>query len=271
MGELVRVFPRRTTQSPTDQGAFFNCPPPFYVQAEEVHISVAFTWDLPQAEWLEKQWRSVAPVKMGGPAFNEPSGEFMPGLYLKEGVTITSRGCNNRCWFCSVWKREPVVRELEIKDGWIVQDDNLLACSEQHIRSVFAMLKRQTNKVNFAGGLEAALLQPWQVDLLVDLMPDQMFFAYDTEEDYEPLVWASWMLREAGFERHRMRCYCLIGYPHDTMDQAEIRMKKCIELGFYPQAMLWKNNQGEEDPTWRRFSRLWARPAIIAARMGKND
>ena len=77
----------------------------------------------------------------------------MPGLYLKHGYTITSRGCHNNCWFCSVPKREGALRELPINDGWNILDDNLLACSENHIRAVFEMLKRQKHKPEFTGGI----------------------------------------------------------------------------------------------------------------------
>jgi hypothetical protein len=80
---------------------------------------------------------------------------------LKKGYVITSRGCPNRCWFCSVWRREgEVIRELPVTDGWNVLDDNLLVCSENHIRAVFAMLARQRRMPLFTGGLEAAWLKP---------------------------------------------------------------------------------------------------------------
>jgi radical SAM superfamily enzyme YgiQ (UPF0313 family) len=113
-------------------------------------------------EKLEKAWRNVAPVTVGGPAFDEPGGEFVPGMYLKPGYVITSRGCPNNCWFCQVPKREGgVIRELEIKDGNNILDDNLLACSEDHIRKVFDMLKKQKyGRPFFTGGLEAARLKP---------------------------------------------------------------------------------------------------------------
>ena len=84
----------------------------------EVHVSVAFTWDMERAERLAYAWERIAPVKMGGPAFNQPGGEFVPGRYLRDGYTITSRGCFNFCWFCAVWKREKGLTELPIHDGW---------------------------------------------------------------------------------------------------------------------------------------------------------
>lgn len=169
---------------------------------DEVHISVAFTYDRARAEYLAKEWEITGvPVKIGGPAYNEPGGEFVPGRYLKYGYTITSRGCPNHCWFCSVPEREGYqLRELEIKDGWNILDDNLLACSDEHISAVFAMLERQPERPIFTGGLEAAQLiqKPWVVGLLRKTRTKRMFFAYDTPNDLAPLYDAGLLLREVG-------------------------------------------------------------------------
>lgn len=263
---LARVFPRRTKATPTDSLAFFGPPPWFLPEIREVHVSVAFTWDMPKAELLARQWEKVAPVSIGGPALGQPGKVFIPNRYVKQGYTITSRGCPNRCWFCSVWKREPKLKSFFIQDGWNVLDDNLLACSEKHIRAVFNMLKRQPHKAEFTGGLEAKRLKPWHVDLLADLKPKQMFFAYDTPDDLEPLIWASMMLQQAGFNRHSMRCYVLIGYNGDTFEAATKRLAQTVDLGFFPMAMLYRDDKGKRDPEWARFARLWTRPAIIHRR-----
>ena len=78
---------------------------------------------------------------------------------MKKGYVITSRGCPNRCWFCAVPKREGyALRELPVIDGWIVTDDNLLACSDRHIKEVFDMLKRQPDRPQLVGVLEAKIL-----------------------------------------------------------------------------------------------------------------
>jgi len=183
--KIIRVFPRKTSATPTDELAYIGYPSMFSsgIEVDRVHISVAFTWDIPEAELLEKAWRHVAPVEIGGPAIGQRGEGFIPGMYLKKGYVITSRGCNNSCWFCSVPKREGGIRELPITDGWNVLDDNLLACSESHIRSVFAMLARQGKRPFFTGGLDAVRLKPWHVEELVKLNPVEMFFAYDTPND----------------------------------------------------------------------------------------
>ena len=271
--KIARVFPTRTKATPDDGLSFSGPPELFMPEIDEVHISIAFTWWLPKVDpseyvdFLHKQWSRIAPVKIGGPAFGKPSSTFTPGLYLKKGCVITSRGCHNKCWFCSVWKREPKLLELPIHSGYNLMDDNLLACSEGHIRSVFKMLKQQKQPIEFTGGLEAALLKPWHIDLLLSIKIHQMFFAYDEERDLEPLVSASKMLLEAGFDRQKMRCYCLIGYKGDTFEKAEKRLNTTLRLGFFPYAMLWRNKKGEVEKKWTKFQRNWLRPALISHKL----
>jgi hypothetical protein len=274
---IARVFPRRTSMTPTDDMAFTSMQPPFFLpEINEIHISVAYTWDMDKAEQMVEAWKVVGvPVLMGGPAFNQPGGDFVPGRYVKEGYTITSRGCPNHCWFCAVWRREKDgLHELQIHDGWNLLDDNILACSDAHINAVFDMLARQKQKAVFSGGLEAKLLKPWQAERLFNLKPSRMYFAYDTPDDYEPLVQAGKIMRDAGFTNSRssLNCYCLVGYRGDSFDKAEKRMRQAWDAGFMPFAMLYRDDKGETNYEWRKFQRLWARPAIMRTRMkGERD
>ena len=124
------------------------------------------------------------------------------------------------------------------------------------------MLQKQKNPVEFSGGLEAKLLKDWHVSLLWDLRPKQMFFAYDTPDDLEPLVEAGKKLNYANFTRNHCRCYVLIGYENDTFAKAKKRLLKTWEVGFMPMAMLYIGEDGYADKEWRKFQRLWDRPAI---------
>ena len=218
MSRIIRVFPRKTRATPDDELAYFG-PPDMFAEAHEVHVSVTFTYDKPEAERLAEQWRHVAPVKIGGVAYGDESLEFIPGRYIKPGYTITSRGCPRRCWFCGVWKKWPEANPLPIYDGWNVLDDNLLACPRWHVEEVFKMLRRQklpkNGRIEFTGGLEALALQPYQVDLLAGLTPrPNMFFAYDPGDEPETLLYAARSLLNAGFtaESHRLRASaeCLV-------------------------------------------------------------
>lgn len=269
---LVRVFPRRTKATPNDELAFCG-PPDLFVEADEVHISVAFTADKSRAEQLAEEWKHVAAVKVGGVAYGDPGQDFIPGRYIKEGYTFTSRGCPRRCWFCSVWKRDPTPRLLPIQDGWNILDDNLLACPEPHVRAVFQMLANQPRRVEFTGGLEALALEDYQVELLADLKPrPNCFFAYDPGDAFETLEYAARRLLRAGFtaRSHRLRCYVLIGFPKDTIVKAELRLRDILRIGFTPMAMLWQPETPSAEKhrpssEWKRFQRTWVRPAIIHA------
>ncbi len=269
---LIRVFPRITKATPRDDLAYFG-PPDLFARADEVHVDCTFTYDKPRAERLAKEWEVVAPVKVGGVAYGDRGDEFVPGRYIKDGYVFTSRGCPRRCWFCSVWKRDPVPRLLPIIDGWNILDDNLLACPRPHVEAVFAMLARQGRRVEFTGGLEALSLEDYQVGLLADLKPrPNCFWAYDPGDAFETLEGAASRLLAAGFtaRSHRLRCYVLIGYPKDTFDAAEGRLTEMVRIGFTPMAMLWRNENPAQEKwapsaEWRAFQRRWARPAIIHA------
>jgi hypothetical protein len=273
-GRLIRVFPRRTKATPVDEFVRFGAPD-LFDEADQVHVSVTFTYDKAIAEQLAEKWRFVASVKVGGVAYGDRGEDFVPGRYIKPGYTFTSRGCPRRCWFCSVPKRDPVTRLLPITEGWNILDDNLLACPRDHVEAVFAMLRRQKRRVEFTGGLEALSLQDYQVELLASLKPrPNMFWAYDPGDKFETLEYAAQRLLAAGFTResHRMRVYVLIGFPKDTREAAAHRMEQMLGIGFTPMAMLWKPETASQEkyrpgPEWQAFQRRWARPAIIHAKV----
>jgi len=131
------------------------------------------------------------------------------------------------------------------------------------------MLKRQPKRAQFTGGLEATRLEDWHVDLLVDLNPQSIFFAYDMPDDYEPLMEAGKKLQRAGFfiNSRKLYCYVLIGYPGDTFEAADRRCWQAVEAGFIPFAMLYRDHQGYFDLTWRKFQRTWCRPAAVMSKI----
>lgn len=271
---MLRVFPRRTKATPADELARFG-PPDLFDEADEIHVSVTFTYDRRRAEELARAWEPVGLVKLGGVAYGDTSLEFIPGRYIAHGYTVTTRGCPRRCWFCGVWKRWPTVNVLPIHPGWNVLDDNLLAAPRPHVEAVFQMLHQQKRRVEFTGGLEALALEDYQVGLLAGLTPrPNMFFAYDPGDAFETLESAARRLLEAGFTRnsHRLRCYVLIGYPKDTFALAQARLEQMMSIGFTPFAMLWKpdddiksQEKWRPKPEWKQFQRRWARPAAIHA------
>ena len=185
---MIRVFPRRTKWTPNDEFAFVGDPPLFRPSEQPVRISVTFTWDIEEGKRLLRAWRPFyKDILLGGPAFGDPCDYFLPGLYLKEGVTITSRGCPWKCPWCFVPEREGEIRELQIKEGWIIQDNNLLACSKKHQEAVFEMLSKQKHPIEFSGGLDGHFLSDWHINWFKKLRINQLWFACDHPESFKRL------------------------------------------------------------------------------------
>ncbi len=270
MRTTVRVFPRRTKATPIDDRAFCRFPvlTDYTLDIEEVHVSVSFVEDMEIAKRMADAWSVIAPVSIGGPATGQRGEDFVPGMYLKQGYVITSRGCPNTCPFCYVWRREGhTVRELPITQGYNVLDDNFLACSNDHIEAVCKMLRGGSQRALFTGGLEAARLTDWHISKLVDVKPDRMFFAYDTPDDYEPLLSAGKRLIDAGFTKtHHLFCYVLIGYRDDTLQAAEKRCHEAWAAGFMPMAMLYRDGS-PRTRDWESLQRVYARPAITRKKL----
>lgn len=264
--KLARVFPTKTSMSPTDEDVFFGEPPLFKVDYDEVHISVTFTWDIPKANKLAAAWRNVCDnVKVGGPAIGSYAGEFVPGLYLRRGITITSRGCPHNCAFCFVPKREGGLRELEIRPGNVIQDNNILACSPQHLDKVFKMLDGQ-RAIEFKGGLEARRITPEIARRLSQLRIKSLWLACDARQAIPGLRRAVSVLQSAGFNRNKLYVYVLCG---KDMVEEEDRLRQVYEAGALPFAQLYRDKEGgiEYGLEWRQFARRWSRPAATKAYM----
>jgi hypothetical protein len=259
----LRVFPRRTRATPNDQYVRIGEPdlfdPPDDV--DSVFISVTFTWDRDNAERIATAWRRIVDATyIGGPAYGDPGNEFQPGEYLAPGNVITSRGCPNRCENCFVPQREGVLRELPIAEGWLVHDNNLLACSRKHIEAVFEMLARQPQRARFVGGFEAQRVESWHARALKEIHTKRVYLAYDRQSAFKYVRSAASLLANTC----DLCCYVLIGQPGDTLDAARERCQAIWDLGVMPYAMLYRGEQGKVlSLEWRHFQRTWCRPAII--------
>lgn len=269
---ILRVFPRRTSQTPADAYAVIGSPLFLPKDIVEVHVSCLFTWDRPLCEDLvhvyERRLPGI-PVQLGGPAIEGSNTDdvFVPGLYVRRGVIHTSRGCPNKCPWCLVPEREGALKELAVSEGRIIQDNNFLACSKRHRRKVYRMLRSQ-RRVRFLGGLESARLTQWDADQIRALRVKELWFAADTDSAVKRLQRVARMF--SGMPRNKLRCYVLCAYAGQTIEQAEERLRRVWGLGFLPFAQLYREpfvGKAQYPKEWRYLARLWSRPAIMKVRM----
>ncbi len=273
---VARVICRKNSMTPVDSDCYYDIPDLFTPYYDKVLVSCTFTWDIDRAKYLAREWQSRSKdVLKGGPAFNDEGGEFTPGMFLKKGVIITSRGCPNNCSFCFVPKREGKLRELQVKEGNIIQDNNLLACSKNHIDKVFNMLSTQ-KKVMFTGGIEAARINDNIIDKLRSIDLNQIYIAYDRPEQFNSVKRAIGKLRKY-FTVRQIRCYVLIGMENDTITKAQERLKGILSLGSAPFAMRYRlpNNDFvgsycHYEREWNLLQREWTRMSIIISKQEKH-
>ena len=145
---IARVFPRKTNASPTDALAFFREPTIENIAdcikagVTAVHISVTFTWDLERAEELYDVWQILGvPVEVGGPAFDDRMGDFVPGMYLRDGYIFTSRGCTKEC-------RQDLCR---MQCCFVVKTDNMTRSGGASSANGAAQLLPVRNSTNIGG------------------------------------------------------------------------------------------------------------------------
>lgn len=264
---MIRVFPRRTKWTPTDNLAFVGDPPLWRPAEQPVKISVTFTWDIEEGKRLYRAWSDYyQDVEIGGPAYGDQGGEFNPGLFIKEGVTITSRGCPNKCPFCFVPQREGNIRELEIKQGWIIQDNKFLSCSREHIERVFDMLRRQNKTAEFNGGLEAKRLRDWHIPLFDSIKIKHLWFACDSAGQEKYIKYAAELFSH--YPEYKKRCYVLIGFNGESVMDAEKRLNRVYKMGFLPFAQLYQTEKKRQwTKEWDALQREYCRPAIYKTKM----
>lgn len=256
---MIRVFPRKTKWSPSDDLAFFDEPPLFELPDLPVMVSVTFTWDIRRGRSLSRSWAHRSnDVRIGGPAFDDPGAEFVAGRFIKSGVTITSRGCPKRCKWCLVAKREGRLRELPIVPGHIVNDNNIMACSRSHFEAVCEMLKGQKG-IQFKGGIDTDYLTSWHVDRFKQLRLDELWVACDNDAALKKLDKAADLLSDFSIEKKR--CYVMVGFDGETQEQARQRCEAVYAKGFLTFAQLYRGiDSGPVRGEWREFCFYWSSP-----------
>lgn len=257
--------------TPDDPMSFVGDPPfgLWRPDADEVHVSVTFTWDINEGRRLCDAWSNYYDiVRLGGPALGDCSNGFVPGRYIKTGVTFTTRGCNNLCPWCLVPQRESLLREIRnFAPGHIIQDNNILQASKQHLQEVADMLHTQSRAAIFSGGIQASLVDDWVAAWFEGLRIKEIFLAADTSGALPPLRRAVDKLKFLGLNSNKLRCYVLIGYHGEKVERAEQRLEAVWGAGCMPFAQLYQPDDCyiKYPREWKALARTWSRPAAMRA------
>ena len=224
-----------------------------FVGYDKVFLSAIYTWDLPILVKEAQKAINHTKVEIGGPAasvmpdyiFTETGIKSVFGLddrfdleparYLS---AYTSRGCIRNCEFCSVPIVEGKLREMsDFTPASYILDANILACSKSHIEKACEKLS-SLPFVDFLHGLDARLLESWQVELFLKKLQMVVWrFTFDSLRHEAELKNALRILKHYGIKpKEKMIVYCLYGFK-DTPKDAYERAKQVISLGAHPYAM----------------------------------
>ncbi len=118
-------------------------------------------------------------------------------------IGFTTRGCCNKCDWCMVWRLEPEF--VENKD-WenclkprfldkpnkvqkiVLMDNNFLASSYEHIKSVTDRLKTYNRPVDFNQGLDIALFKDKKAEAFRGLKLQPLRFSWDSKRVQKDII-----------------------------------------------------------------------------------
>jgi hypothetical protein len=128
------------------------------------------------------------------------------------------------------------------------------------------MLKKQA-LISFKGGLDVNLIDTHFISNIQSLRIDELFIACDNQASIPSMQNAVQRLQKAGFNRHKIYCYALIG---DDMEENENRCREIYRAGAMPRAQLfreYKDTKTKYNRNWEKFGSMWQRPASTVAHM----
>lgn len=156
---------------------------------------------------------------------------------------FTSRGCPNKCAYCTVWRIE---KERWVNPTWkehidltkpniMISDNNLSAVTFDHLKEIVNLAVENKKKILFDNGFDCKYITKEMAVELAKLkfVRQGMRMAFDRIEEDGTFQNAVKILQDAGVPKHAMMAYVLFNFM-DRPQDADYRMRECFKLGVRP-------------------------------------
>ena len=233
---------------------------------DTVWISCVFDWNRERAITSSRMYASFGcDVELGGSGIDLARKlpveieEQIPDYALygdDRAIGFAQRGCNRRCEFCIVPKKEGMIRENAYfpvstwtPEGFskVLLLDNNMAQSPHH-DEILADCREHGYKLCITQGYDIRCMTPERAKLLAKDKPwslkfreRRLYIAWDYFFIKPYVIRGIEMLLNAGFKGREIMCYCLVGF-NTTPEQDMHRVKVLDEFGVLPFIMPYNRN-----------------------------
>jgi hypothetical protein len=245
-----------------------------------IWLSAIFTWNRKNAEIALGSLKFQFPkavIRFGGTCFDWGMikdriqlpieiENTLPDYSLyndDRAVGFCQRGCNRKCQFCDVWRKEGRIEDNAYHrlTEWVPDDfkkvlllDNDIALAEDWKHDqVLTDARDMGLKLSITQGYDIRCITEDRAKLLAEHKPyNKDFKAYNLYFSWDYIQNEKWVrkgieiLKDAGFTGRQLTCYVLIGFntTHEQdMHRIDVLWK---EYGVYPYIMAYQNDK--KDP-----------------------
>jgi hypothetical protein len=209
-------------------------------------LSIVFTWHLPEARSRALWYRALGyKVVAGGPATLElPS--YLADLveikrdwpdairYHNPAATFATKGCNEKCYFCSVWRHEGAFSYYpDFKVRPVLCDSNLSGIELKYQDYIIERYQGEgVDLLDANSGFEPKSFDAGVFSRWSKINRGPWRFGYDVTEERAVVGRVMAMLRAAGVPPKKIRPYVIIG--NEPFDDCMRRIRDVIDWGGEP-------------------------------------
>ena len=190
-----------------------------------------------------------------------PDYSIYPQFTKNIAYGFLSRGCQRKCEFCHVAKKEGCYsyKVADLSEFWkgqkkiILCDPNILACPDQI--DLLYQLAESKAQIEINQGLDIRLINDKNIDILKKIKIINIHFAFDRYQDKKIIKEKMYMVKEAtGWNRTvgKPTVYILVNFD-TTLEQDIERIQFCRSLGWSPYPMIYDKINAA--PVYRKLQR----------------